>query len=69
MKKYFNNNKTKLVNLINLDKHNTNYLIPIYPILLFDKSKYKLINLINLDKHNTNYLIPISLILFYEKIF
>ena len=51
MKNKYNNN---LVNLINLDKVNPKYLIPIFPILFFTfkniKSKYNSINLINLDK-------------------
>ena len=50
LQKYFYNLKSKLVNLINLDKPNY---------------KSKLVNLINLDKPNPKYLAPISPILFY----
>ena len=48
--------------MINLDKANPKYLIPIYPILLlkyFSKYNIKLNNLINLDKPNPKYLVPI----------
>ena len=39
MKKYFYNDKFKLVNLINLDKANANYLAPISPILFSNFGK------------------------------
>ena len=52
----------KLVNLINLDKPNPKYLVPIYPIL-FDKYffniYFKYYNFINLDKPNPKYLVSI----------
>ena len=60
--------KSKLVNLINLDKYNAKYLAPIFPILFlkyFDNLKFKLVNLINLDKANAKYLASIYPILFY----
>ena len=61
--KIFYNHKVNLFNLINLDKPNPKYLVPISPILFsnyFSNHNYKLYNLINLDKPNPKYLIPIS---------
>ena len=57
------NLKTKLVNLINLDKPNTKYLIPILLLNYKHNINYKLVNLINLDKPNPKYLAPIYPIL------
>jgi len=53
--------------LINLDKPNNKYLVPI-SLILFDKIfihniKNKYYNLINLDKPNPKYLVSISPIL------
>ena len=70
MNKIFNNYKCKIINLINLDKHNPKYLVPISPILLlkyFHNNKVNYYNFINLDKPNTKYLASISLILFFKK--
>ena len=50
-------------NLVNLDKPNPNYLVPILSLLNYENKYY---NLINLDKHNPKYLVPISLILFHK---
>ena len=58
--------------MINLDKPNYKYLVPISPISLnkiFDNLKSKLVNFINLDKPNPKYLIPISPISFYKYLF
>ena len=49
--------------MINLDKANPKYLVPISLILFFIKN-YKYNNFINLDKTNPKYLVPISLIYF-----
>ena len=60
----------KYISLINLDKYNHNYLIPLFVILLFknnSKINYKLVNWINLDKVNPKYLIPLFLILSFKK--
>ena len=49
--------------MINLDKPNNKYLVPISPILLnkiFDNFNTNYFNLINLDKANYKYLVPIS---------
>ena len=49
--------------MINLDKPNPKYLVPISLILFpkyFPNIKSKLINSINLDKHNPKYLVSIS---------
>ena len=58
--------------MINLDKYNLKYLVPIYPILfdkIFFKFKYKYYNFINLDKPNPKYLVPIFPILFVKIFF
>ena len=49
--------------MINLDKPNIKYLVPIFPILFYKyllKYKVKLFNFINLDKPNPKYLVSIS---------
>ena len=48
--------------MINLDKPNPKYLVPISPILFqkyFNNIIIKLVNLINLDKANPKYLVSI----------
>ena len=50
--------------MINLDKPNPKYLVPISLILFLNIYIIKLVNFINLDKANPKYLVPIYPIFF-----